>query len=234
MDRWVTVYDMHEEIKDLQIKLLSTFNAEFWTEYKENFEEYDEAFVRLYKYFRYFDQDLSNDEDVMGITIRFISEVKHHLMLNEKKYEELYRVHILENQDYDFKGNVNYTRQENETKNGTGSYVSGQRQDSTTDTIGTRHDTSEEQVSAFDSQSYAPSNKTIDDIGQQQNTETLTKGAQTDSTTNAEINSKTITIKGKDSDTSISSMISGHIKMWDKYEFYSYIFKEIAKELLLV
>lgn len=234
MDRFINVSEMYEYTKAHNMKLLSSFNAPFWNEYESNYEKYDSLFKRLYKSFRFFDQEECNEETVEEITERFIEEVNHHLLLNKKKYEELYRVYTIQDQDYDFKGNVDIERViDGEIKDDI-DYVSGQRSDSTSETLGSQTNTVESEVAAYDSSDYQPKDKDTETLGQRTNSTSITKGSETDTTDRTRTNDTTITTKGKMGDAPISSLINSHIKLWDSYEFYSYIFSDIATELLLV
>lgn len=238
-DRWYTVKDMVEHAREEELPLLSTFNhgetGDFWEEYRNNYTSYDNFFKILYKSYRFFDQDIEDVNHTLNkVTGDFTSAVYEFLNTNKKKYEELYRVQILQDTDYDMLGNINYQRQETNTMNSNGSNVYGQRQDTINTTLGARIDTSEEKVSAFNDDDYTSANKTTDNKGQQQDSETSVKGAETDTTSNASIGSVNVTVKGKDNSKSNASSIREHISVWDKYEFYGKIFRDIAVALLLV
>lgn len=235
---WVTVNDMLGYCLDNDIKLLSDFSiegtADFWKEYRDNHELYDKLFSQRYKNFRYFDQEVGNEEDLGDITSRFIVDVLAHLTVNRKKYEELLRVNKLSDTDYDLMGNVNYTRLESGQATDNQTIIQGQRQDSSASLQGQRSDTIEEKVSPFESESYKNSNKTESTKGAETDTETITKGEQTDLNSRATQDNTTITVKGKNTAQSNSSIIDEHIKNWKQYEFYNYIFTSICKDLLLL
>lgn len=234
MDRWISVNEMYNYAKDNNLKLLSTFDDTFWSDYITKHTDYDLVFNRKYKYFRYFDQDLDTEETIGEITTRFIKDVETHLLMNKKKYEELYRVHILADNDYDFKGNVDYQRTRNMSTTENGTIIQGQRTDSETEVVGEQENTVEQEVSAFNSGGYSPSKKDTENVGEQTNGTTNIKGSETDTTSNTGSVTEGEHVVGKDSDTPMSSLINAHIKLWDKYEFYGYIFMDIAKELLLI
>ncbi|MBQ0111580.1 MAG: hypothetical protein KBT03_00450 [Bacteroidales bacterium] len=85
-----TVNDMYKNSVSNNKKLLSNYNAPFWAEYLLNSERYDRLFRRKYLSFRYFLQEY--DEDITTITDNFIDDVYNHLLANDKKYSELFRV----------------------------------------------------------------------------------------------------------------------------------------------
>lgn len=254
MSNWLTVKDMYDYAKTNNLKLLSNYGATFWSEYVSNSTKYDKLFSRLYSSFRYFYQD---EESVIAtLTTDFIDEVENHLMLNNKKYTELYRVKVLNDTDYNFSGNLNVTEVMDKSTVTDGDHVlgqrsdsttdtQGQRQDSTTSTVGAKTDTSERQVSAFNASTYSNADKTTDTLGAQTNSDNFTKGSQSNSsslTKGSQTNTDDITVdedytftrKGKDGDKPASEYIKDHIDLWTMFEFYSYVFNDICAELLLV
>lgn len=231
---WITVNDMYQYAKDNNLKLLSDCSATFWSDYISNSARYDKLFARLYSSFRYFYQD--KDSVIATLTTDFIDEVKSHLILNNKKYEELYRVKVLSDANYNFTGNVNLTDvMDRSFVNGSRSDTEGQRIDSTSTTIGGKTDTDERQVAPFNSSTYSNADKSTTILGSQTNSDSFTKGSQTNSIgqqTNTE--DYTLTRTGKTGDKSMAEYIEGHINLWTEFEFYSYIFNDICSELLLV
>ena len=232
---WVDVAQMYEYAKSNNLELLSMFNADFWNDYITNSDRYDLLFKRKYKHFRYFDQDAySKDNTVEKVTREFIEEVYNHLLINKKRYEELYRVHILSDTDYNIFDNVNYTETRNDNENGNGTNTYGERIDNTDMSTGSRTDTSEDMVSAYNSSNYENSSKTTDIKGEQNDNTSYTKGEQIDTNIHNKTTESTTTKKGKVSGASAESLIQEHIDLWSLYEFYDYIFMDIASELLLV
>lgn len=235
LPKWINVKDMYEYARDNNLALLSLFNDEFWNDYIANSERYDKLFKRKYRSFRYFDQNpYDKSNDVGSVTREFIDEVYNHLLVNKKRYSELYRVNVLGSDDYNIFNNVNYTetRSENENKSGTNTY--GERTDDNVMTSGAREDTSEEKVSAYNSTTYENSSLTTDSKGEQNDSTHYTKGEQIDTDNYTKSNESSITRKGKVSGASAESLIQEHLDLWSVYEFYDYIFMDIANELLLI
>lgn len=307
-----TVNDMFKYSSENNIKLLSSFNGDFWSEYVSNYNKYDKIFKRLYKSFVYFEQ--LDDEDIEDVVTNFTEAVEGHLIINAKKYSELYRINSLSNLEYSILHNVDIT----ETMDKDGSKTEGQRQDSdslgeridsdsigqkqnsesigqktNSDSIGQREDeesigrrvdttdttignqtiTNTKEVSPYDSGSFnnesrdtSVSGSRMDGvnntIGAQENSYTQgaqqnshTEGAQQNSyTEGSQQNSHTLGaqqnsyIKGSQNDSysedytftrkgnngvAAVDLLNKHKKFWDLFEFYSYIFGEIAKEMLL-
>ena len=73
-------------------------------------------------------------------------------------------------------------------------------------------------------------------IGQQSNStsETASKGEQTDTHTGSASESISIRRYGNIGVQTAADVIGGHIKLWDMFKFYEYIFDNIAKEFLLI
>lgn len=293
-----TVNDMYEHTKTANTPLLSSYNAEFWADYVQNFTKYDKLFRRLYKSFWYFDQ--LYDDSVSIVTTDFTDEVYNHLLVNTKKYSELYRINVVSDTSFSIVDNYNIEETLDKSETDDDSFVHGARSDSSTDTIGARSDSKSESVGArndsatesiggkqnstsysqgaqsnesivgiegFNSSSFNDSDRTSDSIGARSDSSTETLGAQSNSTTStigAQTNSSTNSIgeqenttsfsKGAQTDTKDSTHTEeytltrrGNIGIktaqevmkeqkdfWTPYEFYTYIFRDIARELLMV
>ena len=293
-----TVNDMYNHTKIANTPLLSSYNAEFWADYVQNFVKYDKLFRRLYKSFWYFDQ--LYDDSISIVTTDFTDEVYNHLLVNTKKYSELYRINVVSDEDFSIVDNYNVTENMNRETEKNITDVFGQRNDSESDTIGARTDTKSESlgqrsdsksetigaredntnytqgaqnnqttvgIEGFNSSSFQDSDKTTDSIGQridsntstvgsQSNSESSTIGAQSNSsssTIGSQTNAKSFT-KGSQSDNhsdegtetytltrrgNIGVKTSQEVMkeqkyFWTPYEFYTYIFRDIARELLMV
>lgn len=293
-----TVNDMYEHTKTANTPLLSSYQAEFWADYVQNFTKYDKLFRRLYKSFWYFDQ--LYDDSVSIVTADFTDEVYNHLLVNAKKYSELYRINVVNDEDFSIVDNYNIIENMNRETEKNTTDVYGQRNDSESDTIGARTDSKSESlgqrsdsksetigsredsanytqgaqnnqttvgIEGFNSSSFQDSDKTTDAIGQridsntstlgsQSNSESSTIGAQSNSsssTIGAQTNTKSFT-KGNQSDNhsdegtetytltrrgnigvkTAQEVMREQKDFWTPYEFYTYIFRDIARELLMV
>ena len=230
--RFKTVDDMWKESVKDEVPLLSAYPAEFWSFYRSNHVRFDALFRQMFMSFTYFLQDSSEDTDT--VTTNFIDAVYNHLLLNHKKYDELYRVELLENTDYNFNVNYKITEIYSGTTSGThsdtigsrsdsSSITYGQRQDGTTINTGTRQDTTtlnkgthtdnlEHDVSPDDDENFYNHRKDINQYGAEQDTTNFTQGQQQDSTTfnkGAETDSSSATI-GQQINSGTSSGTEGH------------------------
>ena len=209
-----TVKEMYEVTKSAGTPLLSNFNAVFWADYIEHYTELDRYFARRYCSFRYFAQEESDTVEV--VTQNFTSSVYEHLLVNKKRYEELYRVQAVNDNDYMLLDNYNVNETVTKEGSGNGSIVSGEREDKLFNTT---------KVSPFDSENFY--NDTTNDGSTR-------KGAETDTTSNAYNETVTSNKKGNIGVQTGADMLGKHTNYWKNFDFYNLIFSEIAKELLLV
>ena len=209
-----TVKEMYEVTKSAGTPLLSNFNAVFWTDYIEHYTELDRYFARRYRSFRYFLQEESDTIEV--VTQNFTSSVYEHLLVNKKRYEELYRVQSVNDNDYMLLDNYNVNTTITKEGAGNGSIVSGEREDKLYNTT---------KVSPFDSENFY--NDTTSDGSTR-------KGAETDTTSNAYNETVTSNKKGNIGVQTGADMLGKHTNYWKNFDFYNLVFSEIAKELLLV
>ena len=249
-----TVKEMYESAILKDTALLSTYGGDFWNEYIQNHKEYDRLFMRMFKSFIYFLQDGSESIDV--VLTNFIEDVKLHLMVNSKKYSELYRTYVVSDNDYMLLDNYNVKETMSKQNSNEGSDVLGERNDVTNDTIGaiTTNTTSTigeqtnseiKKVSPYDSNSFNNESGTDSNFGTRSDSGntttnehtdnlTFTKGQQTDSHSNNSTESYELTRKGNIGVQTGADMLKKHDSFWTSYEFYTMIFKDICKELLLV
>ena len=249
-----TVKEMYESAVLKDTALLSTYSGDFWNEYIQNHKEYDRLFMRMFKSFKYFLQDGSESIDV--VLTNFTEDVKLHLMVNSKKYSELYRTYIVNDTDYMLLDNYNVKESMNKQNSYEGSDVLGKRDDVTNDTIGaiTTNTTSTigeqtnseiKKVSPYDSNNFNNESGTDSNFGTRSDSGntttnehtdnlTFTKGQQTDSHSNNSIESYELSRKGNIGVQTGADMLKKHDSFWTSYEFYTMIFKDICKELLLV
>lgn len=211
--------------------LLSNFNATFWQEYINNHSRYDKLFRRLYYNFKYFMQECDSDlDDIADVTTEFIDDVYNHLMANKRKYEELYRIHVITDEDYSITDNYHITETMDRDTTSNNSNTYGQRIDSVG--LGSQTNTSEVDVSPYDSESYYNENKVTDVLGARQDSNT--KGSQSDTLNNTGTEDYTLTRRGNIGVQTGTEMLEKHNRYWDKYKFYEYIFACICADLLLV
>lgn len=135
-----TVKEMYNYSRDNDLKLLSDFDAAFWEEYKLNHARYDKVFSRLYSSFYYIHQEEDFTIDV--VQSEFSEDVYNFLLINRKKYEELYRIYNISDDDYKFDNNFSVKTTYSKNSAGSGTFNYGGKTDSVsvTETLGARED----------------------------------------------------------------------------------------------
>ena len=197
----------------------STSTADFWTAYKNNYAVYDRFFRDRFLSWYYW-LTFSDDESVSDIFADFTEAIQAHIAINEKRYSELYRVHVLPSTAYDIVNNYDLTEAHTVSRSESGNNTSGARQDSTsgTDTSGAREDTTSGsatdgarsdsattnagaqtttetgQIEGFNSSDFSDSDKKTIAAGAHSDSTNISKGAQTNT------NSTTVN-KGAQSDS---------------------------------
>lgn len=177
---FVTVKQMLDFVQTNDTPLLSSFDADFWREYVANHEYYDKVFARLYKNFYYFNQDANDTKE--NVTPNFITDVYGLLMLNRKRYSELYRINVVNDEQYSILDNYDVTETLEKTDRKTDSIEYGEkvtnREDShsltdsfgehrtiTDSTIGDQDNTSQEKVAPYDSENFSNNTQTMITLG---------------------------------------------------------------------
>lgn len=195
---FVTVDQMYKFVQTNNTALLSDYNAEFWQDYLANHQRYDRIFRRLYKNFYYFNQDANLTAN--EVTPEFIEDVYGLLLMNTKRYSELYRIHVVDDNTYSIIDNydVTETREGTNAKTITDNY--GQQIDSTEDaktltdaygqrissnqsTIGTQQNTAVDKTAPYDSEDFSNQSRAETNLGQRQDSSTTTQNAVSDTHT---------------------------------------------------
>ena len=232
----ITVSDMYEYAKENDIALLSNFSTgtssatDFWVPYLYDSDKYDRAFCMRYKNFFFFDQD--GKELVDDVVDRFVQSVEDFLLLNKKKYSELFKIEKFVFAQNDILIDYNIDAWKEDVRDISREYVSGERQDTGEDVSGQRTDVETNQVMAYNSNTFVDSTKTTDNKGSETDTTEYNKGEQTDTeTVNDEGSFRTGT---KGNKNSMYDNMLKFLEVWDGYSFYGNIFKDIAAEFLLL
>lgn len=231
-----TVNDMYGVSVDNDTPLLSKYPATFWADYVANYKHYDLLFRRLYRSFKYF---LQYDEDTLSdITKNFTDDVYNHLLINDKKYSELYRVNMVDDEKYHILDNYDITETMAKKTTGDTTLNTGARTDTNTSdyTQGSQSNTTTSGVEGFNSTSFQNSDEEKQSIGQRNDTSTNTinLGAQTNTSNENGTEDYTLTRKGNIGVQTATDILQRHYEFWKPYEFYTMIFGDIAKELLIV
>ena len=238
-----SIHEVYKYNKDNNLKMLSDYTADFWNEYRTNSDKYDRVFDRMFMSFIPCFQ--SDEEDVIDVANNFREDVYNHLLMNDKKYSELYRIQVIPDTSYSLTDNydVTETMDKNISDNNDNTYgartdsveeTEGSRIDSTSETEGSRTDDTTHKIAPYDSADFNNNTKDILDKGSQTNESSLTKGSQNDSLERTYEEDYTLHRKGNIGVMTVSDMLKKHKQFWDMWSFYEYIFKEICKDLLLL
>lgn len=229
---FVTVQQMYEKTKADNIPLLSDYVAEYWANYLANYERYDRIFNRLYKSYYFFNQDANLTAD--DVQPDFTESVYDLLIMNDKKYKELYRVAILEDISYALTGNYNMTEHKELEDGKTIIDALGERVVSNTSTQGAQNVDTTGKVAPYDSEQFSNKDSEQTQYGQRTDSSTSTAEEVTDTHTHAGTEEYTLTREGNDGRFKPEELIDSHIKLWNGFNFYKTIFADICKELLLI
>lgn len=207
----------------------SDFWANTYFANEGSYEAYDREFARRYKNFRYFD---FLEADNMSDTIQnFWSDVASILQLNQKKYQEMYRIFVLSDEDMPITYNYDMTEttgaQKQTSVKGSQENTYGAR----TDTIGAIDNT--HKVAPFNTTS--PQTDSQDITAQRQDTtgtHTDTEGTRTDTIDN---DAWTLTRRGNIGTQTAADVAGSFVKFFDNnFKFMLMIFEDICKQLLMI
>lgn len=224
---------MYQRTKELREPLLSNHNAEFWTEYLANYPQFDDVFRGLYKSFEYYDQD--RDESVASVQARFTDRVKNWLILNSKRYSELYRIHVVPDDKHNSITDNYYLKETyTGTNSGQGAITTGQRTDVNNTQIGSQNTGVVNKVTAFNSNNENTSTSGTSQNGTRQDIEQFTKGQQTDTSQSSGQDAHTLIREGQIGTMTAQDVMEKQNKFWQTYNFYMIIFKELELHFLKV
>lgn len=204
--------------------MLGSYSGEWWADYVTNYAKYDSVFKRLYYSFYPFMQ--SREEDIDTVAANFADDVENILLVHDQELAELYRVQSLALDAYGLTDNYDMT----ETMDKDTSATEGARSDSFSDTIGSQTNTASGKVSPFDSENFYNKDQTSTTLGSRTDSGSNTKGAQSNSGTE----DYTLIRKGNIGVSTATDIMDKHVKFWESFNFYHYVFALIARELLTV
>lgn len=232
---WKTTKDMYNYAKDNNMKLLSNFSSltsTFWNEYIANYSRYDKIFSRMFYSFRYVFQEEA--EPISDIVTDFTEDVYNFLLINEKKFDELYRIKVVDDDDYSILDNYNVVETMDRDTTDIGSHTDGARSDSSSYTSGSQLNTTDNKVSPYDTEELYNAGQIVDNVGQKLDSASNSKGEQINSHNVSGTEDYTLTRKGNIGVKTATEIMKEHKEFWSVYDFYVFIFKEISKEMLLV
>lgn len=228
-----TVKQLYQAAQTLETPLLSNFNADWWAEYVANYSSFDKMFCKLFKTFEYFDDDEEATDE--AVLTDFVGMIRSWLLMNSKRYAELWRIHTIPDDDA-YSITNNYDR--HETYSGTNgmqsSAISGQRTDVTIDQTGEQNTAGLNKVTGWDSGSENTRDSNSNTMGSREDTHQFTKGQEQDTARSAGQDAHTSRIYGNIGVSTVDDMLKKHADMWQNFNFYMIIFNDICRQFLLI
>lgn len=231
------LYKMSSEA-DEPYPLLSNYDssgsdADFWTPYLDNFEVFDYQFKQQFKTFEFFDQE--KDETDAEIMFNWQLTISSWLALNDKRYSELFRIHVIpDDEAYALTNNYDLHETYSGTNSNNGAVITGQRTDVTYDNMGNQNTSGINKVTAFNSSSENTNTSNEQTFGSKQDTHQFTKGQETDTSRSAGTDSHTLRRYGNIGVMTIEDMLQKHSNFWQLFNFYQIVFNDICKNFLLI
>ena len=224
------VIDLYKAVGIGESLLPTGTGFDFWEEtYEANTAVYDREFARRFTSFEYF--DFMEADTVAEARENFHADVLSILTFNKKRYEEMYRVFLVEDEDDPI--TYNYDMTETTGAQHTSS-VKGEQlnttgaQENTTGAQTDTHNVAPYNTSTLTAESSDVSGSRTDNFGQRIDTD----GARTDT---YDSNAWTLTRKGNIGVQTAADILRLHTQYWtETYKFFNLIFDDIAKQLLMV
>ena len=97
------IKDIASYNKEENKMMLSNYDADFWKPYRDHYNYFDRLFMKKYRSWFPMDQE----GDLEEVATDFTFDVKAWLMINDKRYSELYRIQTIQDDDkYSLTDNV--------------------------------------------------------------------------------------------------------------------------------
>lgn len=225
---------MWNKTKETYTPLLSDYTADFWTEYKNNCNDYDDYFNTMFKSFVFFDQDLTDDID--DVTTAFTKTIKNYLRANDKRLSELWRINVVaDDESYNIAENYYRVDTYTKTSDGQSSAISGQRTDINDTTTGEQSIRNNDNVTGFNSNDAKRRAQTENSIGSRNDISQFTQGRQQNTASTHGAESYTLTSHGAIGTMAVADLLTKNENYWAKTNiFYEFVFKEISEKFLLI
>ena len=231
------LYKMSKEDPENKYPLLTDYQSsqavDWWDFYVENFEAFDYQFKQMYKSFVFFDQDPEDtDAEIME---KFGMTVYSWLMMNDKRNSELYRIHVIpDDENYVLTDNYNMNETYSGSNTGAAAQTTGQRTDVNIDNIGSQNSANQNGIAGWNSSTQNALDSSNSAIGTRQDTNQFTKGEETDTTQTEGTDEHTVRRWGNIGVQSVMDQLTKQEKFWQTFNFYKIVFEDICKNFLLI
>jgi hypothetical protein len=224
------VIDLYKAVGIGESLLPTGTGFDFWEEtYEANTAVYDREFARRYTSFEYF--DFMEADTIAEARENFHADVLSILTFNKKRYEEMYRVFLVEDEDDPITYNYDMVEttgaQHTESTKGSQENTTGQQ----INTVGQYTDTTSTNVADASTLKVASQDQTSE------HTDTLGQRIDTEGQRKDEYDSDewTLTRRGNIGVQTAADILNLHTRYWtETYKFFNLIFDDIAKQLLMV
>ena len=226
----INVKEMYDYAVQNNLKLLSNYSSSFWTYYLNNSSYFDSFFSKRFKNFIYFNQE--DDSLVQTVTTEFIHSVYEWLLVNDKRYSELFRPFELTDAEYSILHDYDITTTHSGQNDHRGAFIAGQRTDVNINNIGSQEFANLNKVSPFNSNNENSHDSSNSANGNRQDILQFTKGQQENTDSSQEtksFNERSFGLKGG---RTPAELLELHNKVWKVNNFYLMVLDEISREYL--
>ena len=231
------LYKLSKPGEDNDYPLLTNFSSgqdvDWWAEYVEHFEIFDFQFKQQFKTFIFFDQDPEDtDEEIMD---KWGATIFSWLAMNDKRYAELYRIHVIpDDEAYVLTNNYDLHETYSGTNAAQGASITGQRTDVTIDEIGSQNSSNLNKVTGWNSGSENTRDSASSAVGSREDTHQFTKGQETDTSRTQGQDAHTLRRYGNIGVADVDTLLGHHLNFWQLFNFYKIVFDDICKNFLLI
>lgn len=201
------------------------------------YNDIDILFARMYMSFIFYSpfKDLIDDYDDSMALSDFKTAVTSLFFKNRKKYEELYNIETIpDDEAYALTNNYDMHETYSGSTTGAMSTISGQRTDVTYDNIGEQNGTNLNKVTGYNSSSENTNDSSNTTTGTREDTHQFTKGQEQDTARSQGTDGHTMRRWGNIGVQSVDDMIGKRKNTWLPWSFLQIIFDDICSELLMI
>lgn len=236
-----TIYKYDTDQEQNMLPDMSSYSEGFkwWNDIYTNstFTDIDTLFARMYYSYIFYSpfRSLFDDYNDQFAAAEFKSAVKGLFEKNRKKYEELYNIETIAD-DEAYALTNNYDMHETYAGNNAtqGSAITGQRTDVNVDNIGSQNSAGLNKVTGFNSSDENTNTSDTNAMGSRQDTHQFTKGQEQDTSQTQGQDSHTLRRWGNIGVQSVDDMIQKRKNTWLPWSFLQIIFDDICSEFLLI
>lgn len=228
-----TIKELYDYSKQLNAPLLSDYNSEWWQVYLADYSNFDQIFSQLYKSFEFYDQDCT--DTIEDIYDRFRLTIRNWLLINDKRYAELWRVHVIEDDDsYSITNNYDRHEEYSGAVSSASNTIEGARTDIDIDQIGEQNQAGLNNVIGWNSDAENANDSNTSTMGNREDIKQFTKGRQQNTNAANGADSHTSRIYGNIGVSTVDDMLKKHTDYWQAFNFYMIIFTDICDQFLLI